>query len=65
MQIFFSYFKAEIYDIINIKIYYSIYYIYREIKVPVREETNFSNEIKSWKILLLFYGCADYLYMVK
>lgn len=30
IQIFFSHFKAEIYDIINIKIYYSIYYIYIE-----------------------------------
>lgn len=37
IQIFFSNFKAEIYDIINIKIYYSIYYIYREIKIPVRK----------------------------
>lgn len=48
IQTFFSYLKAEIYDIINIKIYYSIYiYREREIKIPVRKKTNFSNEIKS------------------
>lgn len=47
IQTFFSYLKAEIYDIINIKIYYSIY-IYIE-----RERSKFQWERKPISVMKL------------